>query len=564
MANGTNNLSARRANLKRALENHLTAYMGNKTQRNFKNVQAKIQAFINTYTTPVNGGNVPKPPNNNGGNVPKPPNNVLALPAPNNSGGNVPLALPAPNNSGTLSDNKITRLRQIKNNAKNYNNAQFTNANSFVADVSKNHSNHPNVVAARNALAARAASKITQAAIGAVIKTPINVGANANKKNKYTKIRERLNTLTNASNRRTFQIINALEREVQKNENSNAKKAMLNTIENKRLKLRENNNAAKNAAAKAEAAAKNARNAEAAAKRSAQLLEEAKRRETMNAAFRNYMNKINRSTNMNGLGAVNRNIAAANLNGEKKANLRKKIAIQQKKIEGQGKRAERALARATTANNVNLSRGSMNRYGRFRTEINSAPSNKELNRLITVLNGKTGKLFSENERRNARNAINRKRRNLKEQEPVASGNAGSSNLNRASIAELENYLRKIEGRKKAGKPLNKNANFEKRVRVRLNAIRPKGRGLFGHIGGALGAVGGAAIGGVKAVGGAAHYVAAGTVHHATQAARAAAPYVKVGVRYNGKARNKIPKTNLNNNKNAAARALREHRNMYGN
>jgi hypothetical protein len=85
------------------------------------------------------------------------------------------------------------------------------------------------------------------------------------------------------------------------------------------------------------------------------------------------------------------------------------ISIQQKKIEGAGKRAERASASATQSE-VNMSRGSMNRYSRFREEINQAPTrtNKELKRLITLLNGQTGKLFSENERRNARAAINRK------------------------------------------------------------------------------------------------------------------------------------------------------------
>jgi uncharacterized protein with von Willebrand factor type A (vWA) domain len=149
--------------------------MENKTQRNLAPVQKAILNLINTYTVPQ-GGNVPVVKPNNGGNVPKPKprNNVLALPAPNNKAivpvGNVknagvgpvnPLANRSPKE--TLTSNQVTRLQGIKTNAKNYNNAQFKNANSFVVRVSKNYASHPNVVAARNALAAR---KITQAAIG--------------------------------------------------------------------------------------------------------------------------------------------------------------------------------------------------------------------------------------------------------------------------------------------------------------------------------------------------------------------------------------------------------------
>jgi hypothetical protein len=117
----------------------------------------------------------------------------------------------------------------------------------------------------------------------------------------------------------------------------------------------------------------------------------------------------------------------------------------------------------------------------------------------------------------------------------------------------------IEGRKKNSKSLASNNRVYKAARARLNKM--KGGGLFGAIGGiargvggaavgATRAVGGAAVGGVKAAGGAAKYVAAGTLHHASQAARAVAPHVRVGINVNlsRKARPKIPNTKVGNNK----------------
>jgi hypothetical protein len=129
-------------------------------------------------------------------------------------------------------------------------------------------------------------------------------------------------------------------------------------------------------------------------------------------------------------------------------------------------------------------------------------------------------------------------------------------MSNLSPSQLNAIIRLTKARLNKGQGANGNKNRLARATKLANALRPKKKGLFGHIGGAIGAVGGAAVGGVKAAGGAAKYVAAGTVHHATQAARVAAPYVKLGVRYNGQKKappKKIPNTKIgNNNRNRKA------------
>ena len=297
----------------------------------------------------------------------------------------------------------------------------------------------------------------------------------------------------------------------------------------------------------------------------------------MNAAHTKLMGRINSASTSGQLNTIVSNIArnGKNFNAQKKTNLlskvkkqRLQIAIQQKKNDGQGVRAERALTRATRSNNAlasaNLNRGNlMNRYSKYRGEINAATSKKELNRLVTVLGGKTGKLFSENEKTNARAAINRKSNSLKgpgpspNVPPPMTNGPKNNTMSKMNLAQLNQIIRLTKARLQKGDSKNKTKNERILANAtwRANQLRSKKKGLFGHIGGALGAVGGAAIGGVKAAGGAAKYVAAGTVHHATQAVKAAAPYVKVGVRYNGqkkktnapKAMPQIPRI-MNNNK----------------
>jgi len=341
-----------------------------------------------------------------------------------------------------------------------------------------------------------------------------------------------------------------------------ANKAVANAKEAANSKEAANAKAAANAAEKqkAENNAKAAANALEAKKRVAKLLEESKRQEAMNAAHAKLMDRINSVSTSGQLNAIVSNIArnGKNFNAQKKTNLlskvknkRRQIAIQQKKNDGQGVR----LARATRSNNAlasaNLNRGNlMNRYSKYRGEINAATSKKELNRLVTVLGGKTGKLFSENEKTNARAAINRKSNSLKgpgsspnvPPPPMANGPKNNT-MSKMNLAQLNQIIRLTKARLQKGDSKNKTKNERILANAtwRANQLRTKKKGLFGHIGGALGAVGGAA-----------KYVAAGTVHHASQAVKAAAPYVKVGVRYNGqkkapKAMPQIPRI-MNNNK----------------
>ena len=312
----------------------------------------------------------------------------------------------------------------------------------------------------------------------------------------------------------------------------------------------------------------------------------------MNAAYTNYMTKISVANTMNNLAAINRNIVASgNLNGPRKTNLRttisnkqKKIAIQQKKNAGQGVKAQRALTRATQ-NNASLSRGSMNKYGNFRARINVAKGEKELVQIEQLLRGNTGQMFTENERRNARAAINRKRNTLKGPgpspnvpPPMANGPKNNT-MSKMNLAQLNQIIRLTKARLQKGESKNKTKNERILANAtwRANQFRSKKKGLFGHIGGALGAVGGAA-----------KYVAAGTAHHTTRGVKAAAgvaakgakvaiPLALAGAAYlgqqgakrgfnvtvGGKGSKKIPNTSLNNGKKPSKleRAVQKNENI---
>lgn len=335
----------------------------------------------------------------------------------------------------------------------------------------------------------------------------------------------------------------------------------------------------------------NAFSAAGANSRRQKLLNEAKRKEAMNAAHANLMGRINSASTSGQLNAVVSNIArnGKNFNAQKRMNLMSKvkdkrlqIAIQQKKNEGQGVKAQRALTRATRSNNAlasaKLGRNSLNapnkaqiretvqslttNYNEFLREIRNAHSPAMIARLKERLarnERKTvGKKFNPEQRANLSKLVNNKNRSLKGPGPSSNApkNGGpNNNMSKLSLSQLNAIIRLTKARLNKGQGANGNKNRLARATKLANALRPKKKGLFGHIGGAIGAVGGAAVGGVKAAGGAAKYVAKGTVHHASQAVKAVAPHVKVGVRYNGqkKAPKKIPNTKIgNNNRNRKA------------
>ena len=159
---------------------------------------------------------------------------------------------------------------------------------------------------------------------------------------------------------------------------------------------------------------------------------------------------------------------------------------------------------------------------------------------------KVNKQFTAEQRANLLSRVNNKNRSLKGPgpSPNAPRNGGpNNNMSKLTLNQLNAIIRTTRARLNKGQGVNGNENRVRRATALANALRLKKKGLFGHIGGAIGAVGGAA-----------KYVAAGTVHHASQAVKAAAPYVKVGVRYNGqkKAPSKIPNTKIVNNRNRKA------------
>lgn len=592
------NLTRSQAELKAAINKSLTAYMKNAASpANLANVNRATRNLIKVYVENVAAANV-KPPGN-GGNNPLALTNGAAVSNENGGNKNKPLALPAPGGAN------YQLIKQRINNAPNTNalntilsnlsKAGFSNTqvNNAVAHINRKRENlaqkkiatikaNENAKAAaikanENAKAAATAARAAQNAANAeaAAKAERNAREAANKA--ATNAAEANKAATNIA-------ASAIASVLQKQAAANAKAAANKAAENAARAA----NAAKAAAAaasgrnKLRAAATAARGASllkaaGANARRQKLLNEAKRQEAMNAAHANFNRRINAANTMNRLGAINRNIAGANL--DNKATLRRKIAIQKKKIEGLGVKAERALARATRSNNVILSRNSLNapnkaqiretvqslttNYNEFLKQIRNAhnPAMIRVLREKIARNGRktVGVKFTPEQRANLSSRINNKNGSLKGPGPssnVPKNGGPNNNMNKLSLSQLNSIIRLTKARLNKGQGANGNKNRLVRATKLANALRPKKKGLFGHIGGAIGAVGGAAVGGVKAAGGAAKYVAAGTVHHATQAVKAAAPYVKVSARYNGQKKapsKKIPNTKIgNNNRNRKA------------
>jgi hypothetical protein len=627
-------LSAAQARLKAAINNSLAAYMKNAASpANLAKVNNATKNLIKVYVENVAAANV-KPPNGNGGNKPfllansnKPSNNGVKknnIPvALNGNGGNNgnPLGVGNLANNGMASSDKSkyngikAKLNTMKEpNAQTYlslnalKRAVKSNANSnakeaMLQKINNKKANLDTVRASRNVTASAIAAAKNKAAANAAeaeraaqaAKNAKNAEAAANAERKAREAANKAAANAREANEAAKKIAaSAIASAIEKQKAANAKAAA--------------NNAAREAAAAASKAAEikskwqragqgvgkavqagNAFSAVGANSRRQKLLNEAKRKEAMNAAHAKLMGRINSASTSGQLNTIVSNIArnGKNFNAQKRMNLqskvkdkRRQIAIQQKKNDGQGVRAGRALARATRSNNAlasaNLNRGKlMNRYSRYREEINAAPTNAELNRLVTVLGGVTGRLFSENEKKNARAAINRKRNSLKGPgpSPNAPKNGGpNNNMSKLSLSQLNAIIRLTKARLNKGQGANGNKNRLARATKLANALRPKKKGLFGHIGGAIGAVGGAAVGGVKAAGGAAKYVAAGTVHHASKGAKFGLGVVASGVGRMGQShtfnvtvgRKKIPNTPLNNgNKKPGklARAVQKNENI---
>lgn len=519
--------NAERTALKAAINSSLQVYMNNpQSNANLQKVNNATKALIKTYIEEHDETQAPaNVPSGNGGNGNKP---LMLSNKPhtnNGNGGNQSRAIvPAGNvtplgpnmkaplaNRGANEKNRqptavnLNRLQGIAKNGASANNAILKNQIIFVNALTRNFPNHPNVKAAKNAVNARRAAKsITADAITEARVQAVEAASNAAKAASAA-----------ASGRNKLRVAAAAAR----------------------------------SASLLKAAGANSRRQK--------LLNEAKRREAMNAAHANFNRRINAANTMNSLGAINRNIAGANLNN--KATLQRKIAIQKKKIEGLGVKAERALARATRSNNVNISRGKlMNRYSKYRAEINAAPTNAELNRLVTLLGGNTGKLFSETEKKNARAAINRKRNSLKGPGPSPNAPATGPNntMSKMNLSQLNAIIRTTKARLNKGQGANGNENRLARATRLANALRSKKKSWLG---GALGA---------------AKYVAAGTGHHVGQAAKFGLGVVASGVGRMGqshtfnvtvgggkKPSKKIPNTSLNNGTKKLERVVQKNENI---
>jgi len=611
----SNALTRSQAALKAAINKSLTAYMKNTASpANLANVNRATRNLIKVYVENVAAANV-KPPNGNGGN--KPPGN--------GNGGNQNRAIVpvgnvtpvGPNMKAPLANRganekprqptavNLNRLRGIATNGPSTNNTILKNQTNFVNALTRNFPNHPNVKAAKNVLNARRVAKNITA--GAIATAKNKAAANAAEAERAAQAARNAKNAEAAANaeRKAREAANkaaANAREANEAAKKIAASAIASAIEKQKAANARAaaNNAAREAAAAASKAAEikskwqragqgvgkavqagNAFSAAGANSRRQKLLNEAKRKEAMNAAHANLMGRINSASTSGQLNTIVSNIArnGKNFNAQKRMNLqskvkdkRRQIAIQQKKNEGQGVRAGRALARATQ---YNLSRGSMNKYGNFRARINVAKGEKELVQIEQLLRGNTGQMFTENERRNARAAINRKRNSLKGPgpSPNAPKNGGpNNNMSKLSLSQLNAIIRLTKARLNKGPGANGNKNRLARATKLANALRPKKKGLFGHIGGAIGAVGGAAVGGVKAAGGAAKYVAAGTVHHASKGAKFGLGVVASGVGRMGQShtfnvtvgRKKIPNTPLNNGQKKPgklARAVQKNENI---
>lgn len=580
---GSVNRAVQRNALKAAINTSLREYMTSQSNANLRAVNNATKALIKTYVeeqqAPANvptgnGGNGNKPlmlsnkphtNNGNGGNQSRaivPVGNVTPL-GPNMK---APLA-----NRGAIEKPRqptaanLNRLRGIAKNGASNNSKILLNQTNFVNALVGNFPNHPNVKAAKIAVNARKAAKIAAAAKN-ITAGAITAVKNANTKARAKAVEAASNAAKAAQNANNAEAAANAERTAREAANKAAKNAAAAKAAAEQIATNEaasaaakkkaaNNQAAANKAAafaaraanaaKAAAAAASGRNklrVAAVAARSASLLKLAG---NAGASRRNALLKAANTSIFNGFaseitgaygatdplykirGKVN---ASSNLNNTQKGNLRQKISNARLGT------FKRNVAKATTISDIN---------GRIAKHLQTA--------------SRTYKILTNNHKAEAAAYLKNKRQSLNSpgpspNAPVSGG--PNNNMSKLSPSQLNAIIRLTKARLNKGQGANGNKNRLARATKLANALRPKKKGLFGHIGGAIGAVGGAAVGGVKAAGGAAKYVAAGTVHHATQAARVAAPYVKLGVRYNGQKKappKKIPNTKIgNNNRNRKA------------
>ena len=592
--------NAERNALKAAINNSLRAYISNpQSNANLRAVNNATKALIKTYVeeheeqqasanVPTgNGGNIRRPnrlllsnkphTNNGNGNAKEAAKNITAKAnagAIKRNNGN-PLGVGNLVNNGMASAGKskyngiTTKLNSMKSFNERTLNAlkravnSNANSNAKTAMLQKIAAKRANLITVRN-VAARAITAVKNANTEARVKA-VEAASNA-----ATAAQAARNAKTAAEARNAEQ--RAREAANRAAKNAAAAKAAAEQIATNEAasaaakKKAANNQAAANKAAqeaanaaKAAAAAASGRNklrVAAAAARGASLLKLAG---NAGASRRNALLKAANTSIFNGFvseitgtygatdplykirGRVN---ASSNLNNTQKGNLRQKISNARLGT------FKRNVAKATTISDIN---------GRIAKHLQST--------------SRTYKILTNNHKAEAAAYLKNKRQSLNGSgpSPNAPKNGGPNNINPAtSVAELEKYLRLIEGRKKSGKPLPTNANFEKRVRARLNVIRPPKKGLFGHIGGA------------------AKYVAAGTAHHATRGVKAAAgvaakgvkvavPLALAGAAYLGqqgarrgfnvtvgggkKPSNKIPNTKIGNKPGKVARIVQKNENI---
>jgi hypothetical protein len=505
-------LSAAHATLKAAINKSLTAYMNNPASpANLANVNRATRNLIKVYVENA-AANVKPPGNGNGRNKP------LALPAPGNANkgnANKGNANTSPLNAGTNLFNGGTKSRNVKVNfsAKlgmmtSPNEKTYLSLNAMKKSVTEN----PNLGNQRNVM----------------LKQIANKKAELNKKsaNILTNFQGRINAAKNESDLTTIVKNISSRRSNLSGRNTNA---LLTKLREKRGQI-----------------------ASANAKLRAQT------------RFQGLVGKVAEAEKGRGSRLLNVAATTKAAQAQKFANL--KAIIEKPGAFTSTEQNVVPLVRSINANSIlnNSQKETLKRlignkrYAKVRANINEAkgysnPAKKLLN-IERQLQKTTGKYLTNAQKTEALQMI----KNLKGPGPPPNDpkNGGpNNNMSKLSLSQLNAIIRLTKARLNKGQGVNGNKNRLARATKLANALRPKKKGLFGHIGGAIGAVGGAAVGGVKAAGGAAKYVAAGTVHHASQAVKAAAPYVKVGVRYNGqkKAPKKIPNTKIgNNNRNRKA------------
>jgi chemotaxis protein histidine kinase CheA len=582
------NRAVQRNALKAAINNSLRAYMNNPQSNanlQLQKVNNATKALIRTYVEEQqaaayngNGGNKPlmlmnsNKPSNNGL---KKNNRPVALNGNSGNNGN-PLGVGNLANNGTASAGKskyngiTTKLNTMKKpNAQTYlslnalKRAVKSNANSnaktaMLQKITNKKANLDAIKVSRN-VTATAITAVKNANTEARVQA-VEAAKNAENAERAAQAARNANTAAAAANAeqkareaankaaRNAAEANAAAKQIAANEAANAaekqaaanaKAAANKAAANAKAAANKAANAAKRAAAAA--SGRNKLRVAASTARAASLLKLAG---NASASRRNALLKTANTSIFNGFvseitgaygatdplykirGRVN---ASSNLNNTQKGNLRQKIS------DARLGTFKRNVAKATTTSDLN---------GRIAKHLQTT--------------SRTHKILTNNHKAEAAAYLKNKRQSLNSpgpspNAPVSGG--PNNNMSKLSLSQLNAIIRLTKARLNKGQGANGNKNRLVRATRLANALRPKKKGLFGHIGGAIGAVGGAAVGSVKAAGGAAKYVVAGTAHHATQAVKAAAPYVKVGVRYNGqkKVTKKIPNTKIgNNNRNRKA------------